>query len=68
MFKNKIGFIITKSGKGILQLSQETGLHRKTIKRLLVYNDVGDISLNTLCKLSKVLDCKVKDLFEYKQD
>jgi DNA-binding Xre family transcriptional regulator len=53
-----------KRGKLPRAVANDSGLAKNTIIRLMKSIDIGKISLRTLVKISKALNCKVKDLFE----
>lgn len=53
-----------KCGKSRRIVTQESGLSKGTILRIMKPVNLGKVTLGTLLKIASVLDCKVKDLFE----
>lgn len=57
-----------KLGKIPRTLALETGIAKSTILRMMQSQFIERSTLLSLKKLAISLDCKVKDLFDYKKD
>ena len=49
-----------------VQIQRETGIHATTISRI-INGKQSNLGLETLDKLSTVLDCKIQDLITYER-
>lgn len=67
MIKNKLSRILGEKRLKITQLSKETGIFRTTLTAIY-YDRSEGISFGVLEKLCKYFNCKIEDLFEYKED
>ncbi|MBR1733939.1 MAG: helix-turn-helix transcriptional regulator [Alphaproteobacteria bacterium] len=64
MLKSKISSIAKKQNKSPTDIIKQTGLSRDTVFRLLRPADLENVSLRTLLKISKMFNCKIKNLYE----
>ncbi len=67
MIKNKLSELMGREKLKMSEVQRMTGLSESTIRRLY-HNTASNISLDTLNKLCKALDCKLSDIFEYVPD
>lgn len=62
MVRLRLNAMIKKSGKTKRDVARLAGISESAIYRIEQVN--GNVTLKTLYKLSRVLDCKVTDLME----
>ncbi|WP_100408428.1 helix-turn-helix domain-containing protein [Bacillus solitudinis] len=56
--------VMKEKGMTSIKLAELTGMHKNGIYKL-ANNKTEGIQFQTLGKLTKALDCRVEDLFEY---
>ena len=66
MIVNKFSTLLGSKFLKITKVSRETGISRTTLTNLYFRRSIG-ISFEVLDKLCGYLNCKVSDLFEYKE-
>ncbi|MCI9405309.1 MAG: helix-turn-helix transcriptional regulator [Oscillospiraceae bacterium] len=62
---DKLWKTIQKKGMTIYQLREQSGIDRKTVRRL---EENENIETKTLDKLCAALACRLEDIAEYKKD
>lgn len=70
MIKFKLTEVLEKQGKSMYWLSKESGVRPNTISQWVNNDDlpnedkVKSISVDTLIKICRTLNCQISDLFE----
>lgn len=67
MIKNNLSRILGEKRIKITHLSKETGISRTTLTAIY-YDRSEGISFQVLEKLCKYFNCKIDEIFEYKED
>lgn len=68
MITSNIKYIMNQKHITIQKMVELSGLSDHTILRIRRSKRIGECKLNTLEKVAKALQCKVKDLFEEERD
>lgn len=64
MITSNLKYIMYQKRVSINKLSEISAISDHTILRARCTSHIGECKLNTLEKIAKALDCKIKNLFE----
>ena len=64
MITSNLKYIMASQEITIARLAEEAHVSPDTIARIRRSKKIGECRLNTLEKIARVLNCKIKDLFE----
>ncbi len=64
MYRSRIAKIMKKRGLPRYIVTENSGLSKGTVLRLMKPIDLGKVTLGTLLRMASALKCKVSDLFE----
>ncbi len=68
MITSNLKCLMSQKKITISRLAEESRLSPDTIARIRRSKKIGECKLNTLEKIAKVLNCRIKDLFEEEKD
>ncbi|MBQ7673022.1 MAG: helix-turn-helix transcriptional regulator [Alphaproteobacteria bacterium] len=64
MYRSRIAKIMKKRSLPRYIVTENSGLSKGTVLRLMKPIDLGKVTLGTLLRIASALKCKVSDLFE----
>lgn len=64
MYRSRIAKIMKKRSLQRYIVTENSGLSKGTVLRLMKPIDLGKVTLGTLLRIASALKCKVSDLFE----